>query len=362
LILLRIAVFVAGLLLVIWTLLSAIRNVVLPRSAPELVSRVVFATLLRLLHIRMHSMRSFDEKDRLMALYAPVGLLLLLPVWLVLVLFGYAAMFWAVSVAAPLNAIRESGSSLLTLGFVPVDGMIQAALAFSEAAIGLILVALLIAYLPSMYAAFARRETAVSLLEVRAGSPPTAVEMIERYYRIHGLDRLREQWVTWEMWFTDIEESHTSLAALSFFRSPRAGRSWITAAGAVLDAAALTWAAVDVPATPEAALCIRAGFLALRNIADFFGIGYHPDPHYPEQSISIRRTEFDAVCDRLASVGVPLKPDREQAWRDFAGWRVNYDVVLLGLCSLVLPPYAPWSSDRAPAFGELSLFAPHRTD
>ena len=64
-----------------------------------------------------------------------------------------------------------------------------------------------------MYAAFARREAAVSLLEVRAGAPPTAVEMIERYYRIHGLDRLREQWVTWEMWFTDIEESHTSLAA-----------------------------------------------------------------------------------------------------------------------------------------------------
>jgi hypothetical protein len=362
LILLRIVVFVAGLLLVIATLVSVIRSIVLPRGEPELVSRGVFAALLYLFHWRMQSMRSFDDKDRLMALFAPVGLLLLLPVWLVLVLFGYAAMFWAVGVIGLSNAIRESGSSLLTLGFAPVEGMIQAALAFSEAAIGLILVALLIAYLPSMYAAFARRETAVSLLEVRAGSPPTAVEMIERYYRIHGVDRLREQWVTWELWFTDIEESHTSLAALSFFRSPLAGRSWITAAGAVLDAAALTWAAVDVPTSPEAALCMRAGYLGLRNIANLFGIPYHPNPHYPEQPISIRRTEFDAVYDRLAEIGVPLKPDREQAWLDFAGWRVNYDAVLLGLCSLVLPPYAPWSSDRAPAWGKLPLFASRSKD
>ena len=354
---LRVVVFAAGLLLVIATLVSVIRSIVLPRGAPEALSRAVFVFVRSIFLLRMRWMHSFDEKDRLMALFAPVAVLLLLPVWLVLVLFGFAGMYWAVGVSSPLTAIRESGSSLLTLGFVPVEGMIEAALAFSEAAIGLILVALLIAYLPSMYAAFSRREAAVSLLEVRAGTPPSAVEMIERYYRIHGLDRLREQWVTWEMWFTDIEESHTSLAALSFFRSPLPGRSWITAAGAVLDAAALTWAALDVPATPEAALCIRAGYLALRNIADLFGIRYHPAPQFPDQPISIRRAEFDAVCDRLAADGVPLKPDREQAWLDFAGWRVNYDAVLLGLCGLVMPPYAPWSSDRAPALGKLPLFA-----
>lgn len=353
---LRITVFVAGLLLVIATLVSVIRSIVLPRGAPELVSRVVFICVRRMFVVRMRRMRSFDEKDRLMALLAPVAVLLLLPIWLGLVLLGYAGMFWAVGVGTPFEAFVASGSSLLTLGFAEIEGVAQAALSFSEAAIGLILVALLIAYLPSMYAAFSRREAAVTLLEVRAGTPPTAVEMIERFYRIHGLDRLREQWVIWEMWFTDIEESHTSLAALSFFRSPLAGRSWITAAGAVLDAAALTWAAVDGPSTPEAALCMRAGYLALRNIADLFGIRYHPDPHYPDQPISIRRSEFDAVYDRLAASGVPLKADREQAWRDFAGWRVNYDAVLLGLCGLVLPPYAPWSSDRAPALGELPLF------
>jgi len=114
---------------------------------------------------------------------------------------------------------------------------------------------------------------------------------------------------------------------------------------------------LDIPNTPQAALCIRAGFIALRRIADVFGIAYAADPHYPEQPISVRRDEFDAVCDRLAAEGAPLKADREQAWRDFAGWRVNYDTVLLALCSITMAPPAAWSSDRAPAFRAPAVFA-----
>jgi hypothetical protein len=152
-------------------------------------------------------------------------------------------------------------------------------------------------------------------------------------------------WTSWEAWFVDIEESHTSLAALSFFRSPQPHRSWVTAAGAVLDAASLVLSAVDIPRDTQADLCIRAGYLALRYIASFFRISYNPDPA-PTDPISITKKEFDAACDELAEVGVPLKPDREQAWRDFAGWRVNYDTVLLALAELTMAPPAPWSSDR----------------
>jgi hypothetical protein len=85
--------------------------------------------------------------------------------------------------------------------------------------IGLILVALLISYLPTIYSAFAHRENLVNKLEVRAGSPPSALEMLLRFQRIHGLDRLTEQWVAWETWFSEIEESHISLPALVFYRS-----------------------------------------------------------------------------------------------------------------------------------------------
>jgi hypothetical protein len=144
----------------------------------------------------------------------------------------------------------------------------------------------------------------------------------------------------------DIDESHTSLSALVFFRSPRPDRSWSTAAGTVLDAAALTASTIDAPRNAEAELCIRAGFVALRHIADFFGITCHPDPHFPAQPISIGRAEYDAAYDLLAGEGVTLKQDREAAWQAFAGWRVNYDTVLLALDELTMAPIAQWSTDR----------------
>jgi hypothetical protein len=214
----------------------------------------------------------------------------------------------------------------------------------------LILVALLIGYLPTIYAAFTRREAAVTLLEVRAGSPPSAVELITRAHRLRRFDRLNDLWASWEVWFTDIEESHTSLGALSFFRSPQPQRSWITAAGTVLDAASLMDAVVDVPHDTQADLCIRAGYLALRSIAKFFLIAYNADPA-PHDPIHVTRAEFDEVCAELATAGVPLKRDLEQAWRDFAGWRVNYDVVLIALAELMIAPAARWSSDRILPYG-----------
>jgi hypothetical protein len=222
-------------------------------------------------------------------------------------------------------------------------------LAFVEAAIGLGLVALLISYLPTIYGAFSRREVAVTGLAVRAGTPATSWDLLERAHRAGFMDRLDETWEAWEAWFQELSETHTSLAVLTFFRSPNPHRSWVTAGGAILDAASLRYAVVDIPWTPQAGLCIRSGYLAFREISDFYGIAYDPDPR-PDGAISITRDEFDQVWDRLAAAGVPMKADREQAWRDFAGWRVNYDQVLVALAGLVMAPYAPWSSDRSSRF------------
>ena len=340
------AIFFAGFLLVVVALNAAVKTVVLPRSAPVMLTNLVFRGMRFLLGPGTHAARSYEARDRVMAFYAPISLLLLPISWLLFVMLGYTGMFWSLGVRPWSAAFKVSGSSLLTLGFSDVNRLDTILLAFSEATLGLGLVALLIAYLPTMYAAFSRRETAVSLLEVRAGSPPRATEMITRAFRLRDLSALSIEWERWEVWFSEIEESHTSLAALVFFRSPQPGRSWVTASGAVLDAAAMMASSVDAPRDARAELCIRAGYLALRSIADFFEISYDPDPQ-PDAPISIGREEFDAACDELAAQGVPLKPDRDQAWRDFAGWRVNYDTVLLSLAQLTMAPYAPWSSDRS---------------
>jgi len=298
-----------------------------------------------LFRLRTDRVTTYEERDRYMAFFAPVALLTLPVVWLTLVLIGYTLIFWALGVEPLQEAFNLSGSSLLTLGFRYVGDLHVVILEFSEAMLGMILVALLIAYLPTMYSAFSRREAAVAMLEVRAGSPPSAVEMIARYQRLHSLEALLEVWRNWEIWFSEIEETHTSLAPLVFFRSPKPDRSWITAAGAVLDAAAMTASTLDIPRQTQADLCIRAGYLALRSIAEFFRIPFDPNPQRGDP-ISISKEEFFEAYAELIRLGIPVKADREQCWEDFAGWRVNYDRVLLELAALTMAPYAPWSSDR----------------
>ncbi|HEX8993051.1 MAG TPA: hypothetical protein VF784_15320 [Anaerolineales bacterium] len=342
----HIAVFLVGILLVALTLLSAISTFVLPRSDRSWLTRTVFRLLRRIFNIFLRFSTTYERSDAIMAYYAPLGLMLLLPTWYVLICLGYTAIYWSLGAGGFSESFRLSGSSLFTLGFVSPGALGISALAFSEGMLGLIMVALLIAYLPAMYSAFSRREQAVNMLEVRAGIPPSAVEMLLRFARIHGLDKLGDYWRLWEQWFAEIEESHTTLATLVFFRSPKAKMSWITAAGTVLDAASLTLSVIDIPHDPAADLCVRAGYLALRRIAEHFDQPIPPDPHFPADPISIHRSEFDSVVEQLEAAGLPLKPDRERAWIDFGGWRVNYDASLIGICNLVMAPFAVWSSDR----------------
>jgi hypothetical protein len=344
----------AGGACVLLTLLSAVQTVVVPRGTPVLITRWVFVAMRRAFTVVVSRARDYPIRDRIMALYAPLSLLTLPLVWLLLVLVGYMAIFWAVGAVSWRDAFLESGSSLLTLGFRVPDGTVTAALAFSEAILGLGLLALLVSYLPANYASYSRRELMVTALETQAGSPPSAAELLERLVRIQGIDQLETFWRDWARWFADIEETHTSAPSLVHFRSPQPDRSWVTAAGAVLDTAALVASTLDVPRQPSAALCIRAGYLALRRIGDFFVMPYDPDPA-PDDPISVSRAEYDAVCQRLVDAGAHLKPDRDQTWRDFAGWRVNYDEVLLRFAALCMAPPAPWSGDRPIPFHRLPV-------
>ena len=173
------------------------------------------------------------------------------------------------------------------------------------------------------------------------------MEWLVRAHRTGFLLDMDGFWEQWMTWFTEVAETHTSYAALVFFRSPHPHRNWVTAAGAVLDTASVRLSVLDIPWSPAAPLCIRSGYVALREIAGFFGVDYDVDPE-PDAPISIARDEFDEVYDDLAAAGLPVKADREQAWRDFAGWRVNYDQVIHALAAIVIAPYAPWISDRSP--------------
>lgn len=338
--LIDILVFLLGLAIVAYTLFSAVRTFVLPRSAPDGLTRFVFVIIRQFFNLRLRFAKTYEDRDRIMAYYAPVSLLLLLPFWLSLVLIGYIGMFWAIRPQD--EPFMLSGSSLFTLGFAREESVASTLLTYSEATIGLLLVALLIAYLPTMYGAFATREHLVTLLEVYTGSPPSAIEMILRLNRIHQLGSMPEFWSRWETWFAEVAESHTTLAALIFFRSPKPHFSWVNAAGAVMDSGALILAAVDTPWEPNIALAIRSGYLCLQRIADFFSFSYDPHPTFPDEPISVTREDFEAALDMLEAAGVPLKADRDQAWIAFAGWRVNYDRVLLAIAKITMTSPSLW--------------------
>jgi hypothetical protein len=344
-----------GLAAVVWVFDAAIRTFVLPRGTPVILTYLVFRGVRLVLGAFAREQRGYESRDRVMALYAPVALLALPSVFLLVIFAGFTVAFYGLDHDGWRDALTTSGSSLLTLGFERPPTTPGVLLAFLEAAIGLGLVALVIAYLPTIYNAFSRREAMVTDLAVRAGTPAKPWEMLERAHLARYLDQLDPVWERWMVWFTEISETHTSLASLNYFRSPNADRSWITAAGATLDAAALRMSVLNIPFTPAGGLCIRSGYLALREIADFFGYTYDPDPS-PDGQICIAREEFDVVYERLGAAGLPVRPDRERAWRDFQGWRVNYDTVLVTLAGMVMAPYGPWTSDRS-----LRQPLPHRS-
>lgn len=335
----QVLAFLLGAGAAIRVVFSAVRTFVVPRGDNDGLSRFFFRAMRKGFDLLARPSRPYEFRDRVMAYYGPISLVALPAFWLVVLAAAFATMFWAIGL--PLGeAFVVSGSSLLTLGFarpaVPGGDL----LAFAEAAIGLALVALLVSYLPTIYGAFSRRELLVNLLEVRADSPPSPIVMITRMDRLSGLAVLHDLWISWEQWFAELEETHTSLPVLVFYRSQQNNHSWVNAAGAMMDAAALIRSAVAVESDVQADLMIRAGYLALRRIAAYFRIAFDPNPA-PTSATSIDRARFEEALTVLEDAGVPLVEDRDQAWLDFNGWRVNYDTVLRALERLTMAP-TPW--------------------
>jgi hypothetical protein len=354
----RICAFAFGFVVVQATLRSAVLTVVVPRGEPTRLTRETFLVMRGLYDFFSRNQRTVESRERTFARFGPTSLLALALLWVMGTVLGFVPMFWAAGVHDLRQCFYLSGSAITTLGVRAPSGGFESALAYAEAIIGLGIVALLISYLPTIYTLFSRREAEVVKLDVRAGSPPTALEMLNRYQRIGWLDHLDETWLNWEAWFSELEESHTSHPVLVFFRSQRLNSSWITCAGAVLDTTAVIVSSLKLKNSPQAAVTLRSGFMALGAIAKFYGVASTADIE-ANAPISIYREEFLLLFDDLAARGLPMKDDREQAWRDFAGWRVNYDEPLLALCALCAAPATPWSSDRIERFQRPTFFHQH---
>ena len=240
---------------------------------------------------------------------------------------------------------REAGASLLTLGFVTTNSLWATVVDFIAGFTGLIIVALQIAYLPTLYTAYNRRETEVTLLNVRAGNPAWGPEVLRRSRIGSVMDELPILYQAWERWAAELAESHVSYPTLLRFRSPGSGASWITSLLAVMDAAAMHLALSPSAAPMQARLVLQAGYGALRQIGRALRFSVNEDPR-PDSEISVTYDDFKKAVDLLVKADFPIERTTEDAYRHFVGWRVNYEDVVFKLAFEIDAIPAPWAGPR----------------
>ncbi len=342
---LRVLLGIAGAVFVLGIFSSVLRTLVIPRPTRSSFTRVVQRTVRRPFQWGADLTHSAELKDRLLAPVAPLAIVVTLISWLLFFLVGYALLEAAVSQLGVRAALTEAGSSLFTLGFASGNRATLNAIDFCAAATGPIVIGLQVGYLPALYTAYQRRETEVTLLESRAGSPPWGPEILARYAQVQLLDSLTELFRGWERWSAGLSESHTTYPILIHFRSTKAVRNWLIALLSVMDAAALRLAFNPSQPKAEVRMALRAGFVCLRDIADSRGISYDRDPR-PEDPLQLTYQEFLQGVARMSEQGYPMERTPQEAWPHFRGWRVNYEALAYQLAREIDAVPAPWSGPR----------------
>jgi hypothetical protein len=341
---------VLGAAVVVRTWMSVISALVVPRRSRDRISRALTHGVDRIYRAVTATARDYARRDRWLATQAPLTILAQLVVWLVLFYVGFALMLGPLDGRGLGHALAQAGSSLLTLGYAGPSDAPLTVVDYLAATSGLVVVALQIGYLPTLYSAFNRRETEVTLLSSRAGTPAWGPEILARTRYGFGTEDqgavMDEFYLQWERWAADVSESHTNYPVLIRFRSPAKHSSWLVGLVAVMDSAAL-WLALSpsrAPA-PEARLALRMGFTALRSIADTVGLPVDPDPD-PDGPLQLSYAEYLEGIERIASTTFPMERTPEQAWPDFRGWRVNYEAVAYALAGVLDAVPGPWTGPR----------------
>jgi hypothetical protein len=341
--------FAVGVVLLVLTASSALKTLLIPRPAHPVITGAVAWTVRTSYRLTTDKITDLRRRERILASSGPVFLVALLSTWLALLFVGYALLLWPLTHAGFGMDLRISGSSLTTLGFDAPKGAAPTAIVFAAAASGLAMVALLIGYLPALYAAFNRRETLVTMLEALAANPAWGPELLARQALIDNIAYLPELYERWTEWAADISESHANYRTLVYFRSPDPAGSWLLSLLAVLDAAALQLALCPESAPAQARPLLRVGYLAMRKLAKSLRLPAPEDPH-PDDPIAITRGEYDEVVEWLRDAGWTFERTPDDAWPHFQGWRVNYESPAYAMAYLLNLPPALWSGPRRSAY------------
>ena len=345
----RSVIAIAGALLVLTAWGSVIGTLIVPRPAGGWLTRWVDRIINAAFRVATSGIADHKRRDRVLAAQAAAILLAQLVAWLAIFFVGYSLLLWPFISTGLGSAFSIASPEVF--GPNAAVGNAQKVLADLAAFTGLVAVTLQIAYLPTLYAEFNRRENEVTLLNARAGVPSWGPELLARTHYALGsgastINTLPDLYAQWERWAADVAESHTTYLPLVRFRSPRPLSSWVTALLAVLDSAALYLALSPqaAPAVPPP-LCLRAGFQCLTQVAKAMNIDV-PEIADPDAGISLSYEEFLDAVTRMQKVDFPIERDPADAWPDFVGWRVNYEQAAYAVAAAVDAVPAMWSGPR----------------
>jgi hypothetical protein len=327
-----------------WT--SVIFTLVLPRaiSGPAQLSIWINRSVRRVFFAASHVARTYERKDAVLAPTGPVALIAQLVAWLVLLGVAFVAMLEPYTHDLG-EAVKQVGAAMFTLGLARSPHLTNDTVLIAAAASGFVVIALQIAYLPALYAAFNRRESLIAMLASRAGEPSWGPEILIRHQLVGIVDALPDFYGQWEQWAADFSESHSTYPVLLLFRSPDPWSSWVLALLSVLDAAAMQLSLNPTSAPSQARLSLRMGYTALRRISDALRWSFDEDP-MPDGPLRLTEEEFATAVALVHDVGFATERTAEEAWPHFRGWRVNYEDLAYRWAQRVLAPPAPWSGTR----------------
>ncbi|MDQ1430785.1 MAG: hypothetical protein QOF40_1387 [Actinomycetota bacterium] len=335
-----------GLIVFTFTWTSVIFTLILPRalSGPGRMSIWINRAIRGVLVAISRLARTYEGKDAILAPAGPIMLLAQLVAWILLL--GVAFTLMLVPYTHDLgHAVSEVGAAMFTLGLARRGELTNDTVVILAGASGFVVVALQIAYLPALYAAFNRRESLITMLASRAGEPSWGPEILIRHQLVGIVDSLPDFYDQWEQWSAELSESHTTYPVLLLFRSPDPWSSWVIALLSVLDAAAMHLALNPSRAPSQARLSLRMGYTALRRISAALAWSFDADP-MPDAPVQLTFEEFAAAVKLIREAGFTTEVDAETAWPHFRGWRVNYEDLAYRWANRVLAPPAPWSGAR----------------
>ncbi len=344
----RIVAIVVSLIMIIGTLQDGFETVILPRKVSRRfrLSNMFYVSTWIAWSAIGRKMRPGNRREFYLGYFGPLSLIMLIIAWATLLVVGYALLQWGI--AAPLISPERiatfgtdlylSGVTFITLGFgdvAPLSGLGRF-IAVVEAATGFGFLALIISYLPVMYQAFSRRETDISLLDARGGSPPSASELLRRHSRQQNLDGLPDYLKDWEVWSAQVLESHLSYPLLMYYRSLHERQSWLAALTTILDTCALLIVGIEEVNIPTARFTFAIARHAAVDLAQIFGT----PPMNPKES-RLPPEEFARLRDSLAEVGLHFRraEDAEQRLTDM---RRIYEPFVHALADHLLVNLPPW--------------------